>query len=61
MQTGKYASGSAFMREVNLCPKCAEEQDRLEAAKKRQQWVLMVGLALAVGLLAFWWFALRPQ
>lgn len=61
MQTGKYASGDAFMREVNLCPRSAEEQEKLEKTKKRQKVLVVLVLVLAAVGGAVWWFFFRPQ
>ena len=54
MKTGNYASGQAFMREVNLCAKCAVEQEQLEAAQQQVDLSVLralPGKAFVVGVL----------
>ena len=60
MQTGTYADGGAFMRNVNLCPKCAAEEETAERTKERQKVLLLVVAVVAVIGGAVYWFFLRP-
>lgn len=49
METGKYADGGSFMRNVSLCPKCAAEAEKAEESKQKQQKLLiLVVLLLAI-------------
>ncbi len=63
MKTGQYASGEAFMREVNLCAKCAADMDKQEAQQKKQKLMLMLLVLLVAAGGAVWWFFIRqpPQ
>jgi hypothetical protein len=61
VQTGKYASGGAFMREVNLCPKCAAEAEKQEKAQQKTKTIIMVVIALVLAGAAFWFFLNSSQ
>jgi hypothetical protein len=55
MATGKYADGGDFVRDVNLCPNCAQEQEEAEKARKKQKVLVLVGAVVAAigGVLYF--------
>jgi hypothetical protein len=59
MKTGSYADGGDFMRQVNLCPKCAEEQEKMETAQKKQKTLIMVGAVVVLLGAAVWFLFLR--
>jgi len=50
MKTGSFSGGGDFYRNVNLCPECAEEIERKEAAAKKMRiMVVLVGVLAALG------------
>jgi hypothetical protein len=60
MATGKFADGGDFVRDVNLCPRCAHEQEEAENAQKKQK-VKLLAFALVAAIGAAVYFVVFRQ
>ena len=47
MATGKFSDGGNFERNVNLCPKCAHEQEEAEKSQKQNKTKLLLFIVVA--------------
>ena len=60
MATGKFSDGGDFVRDVNLCPRCAQEQEEAEKAQKQQKVLLLVFAVVAAIGGAVYFVVFRP-
>ena len=57
VKTGTFTGGQDYWRNVNLCPRCGEDQDRVELWQQAKKALLVFGsIAALLGISAYFLF-----